>query len=212
MALPDPSLVQHVVTHFRNLGAYIIVDEVFTGLHRTGPRWGFELHGIQPDVLVGAKAMTNGLAALSFVWARDPLLDSDNFPPGSHSSTFSGNPFALSAADVVLARYEQDGAALAERSDHFRRAVATLRGAPHVASVDVTGWVARIVLDEPIASTVRDRALTIGRSNPSEGIDGLLLSTTGLAPDVVALHPALVTSPPEADAAADLLRRTLEGL
>jgi 4-aminobutyrate aminotransferase-like enzyme len=54
--------------------------------------------------------------------------------------------------------------------------------------------------------------VTAARPTASKGIDGLLLSTTGLAPDVVALHPALVTSPPEADAAADLLRRTLEGL
>ena len=210
MALPAANLVQHVVDHFRGLGALVVVDEVFTGLYRVGPRWGFELHGVVPDVVVGAKAMTNGLGALSFVWAREPLLSPESFPPGSHSTTFAANPFALAAADVVLARYEASGASIAAGARSLHEAAARLRDAPHVTRVDATGWVVRAVLDGPLAPRVREHALTAGRADPVGGWHGVLVASTGLAPDVVALHPPYVATPAELDAAVTLLVRALE--
>ena len=98
MARPDPAFIHATVAHFRSLGALVVVDEVFTGFHRTGPAHGFELYGIDPDVVVLSKALTNGAAALSAIWAREPLLDEAHFAPGAHSSTLSGTPLSLAIA------------------------------------------------------------------------------------------------------------------
>ncbi len=105
--LPDTNHPRRVVDHVRSLGGLIVVEEIFTGLHRLGPEWGFPLHSIEPDIVVASKALTNGVTPLSCMWAREPLAAPDVFPPGSHSSTFAGNPLALAVVDVVLDRWNR---------------------------------------------------------------------------------------------------------
>ncbi len=105
--LPDTNHPRRVVDHVRSLGGLIVVEEIFTGLHRLGPEWGFPLHSIEPDIVVASKALTNGVTPLSCMWAREPLAAPDVFPPGSHSSTFAGNPLALAVVDVVLDRWDR---------------------------------------------------------------------------------------------------------
>ena len=208
--LPDGAHLRRVVDHVRSLGGLIVVDEIFTGLHRLGPRWGFLLHELRPDIVVASKALTNGVTPLACVWAREPLAAPDRFPPGSHSSTFAGNPHALATVDAVLDRWAawpDPGRDVGERGRHLAAALARDCGGHRlVRQVEGVGMLARVRLAGPHALALRARAAGPG---PDEG---LLLASTGMAPDTVILHPPLTSTPAELDAMSGLLARALTAL
>jgi acetylornithine/N-succinyldiaminopimelate aminotransferase len=80
-------------------GILLIFDEVQTGMGRTGTLFGYEHFGIKPDIMTLAKALGGGLP-LGAMLAREEIATS--FGPGSHASTFGGNPVACSAGLVVM--------------------------------------------------------------------------------------------------------------
>ncbi|MBO0748523.1 MAG: aminotransferase class III-fold pyridoxal phosphate-dependent enzyme, partial [Acidimicrobiaceae bacterium] len=86
-------------------GLLMIVDEVQTGLGRTGEWFGFQHYGVVPDVVTVAKALGNGVP-IGACWARDEVADA--FVPGDHGTTFGGQPLAASAARAVLAVMEAE--------------------------------------------------------------------------------------------------------
>lgn len=92
-------------------GILFMVDEVQTGLGRTGRWFGFEHFGVEPDVVTMAKALGNGVP-IGACWAREEVAAS--FVPGDHGSTYGGQPLATSAARAVLEVIERD--ALPERA------------------------------------------------------------------------------------------------
>jgi 4-aminobutyrate aminotransferase-like enzyme len=207
--LPDSAHLRRVADHVRSLGGLIVVDEIFTGMHRLGPEWGFQLHGLDPDIVVASKALTNGVTAFSSIWVREPLGDPAVFPPGSHSSTFAGNPHALAVVDTVLDRWDgwPDAAAAVEAlAEELRAALEPLSRLDIVRGVTVIGGLARIELAGPYASRVRALAAD-ATVRP-----GLLLASTGMAPSVVALHPPLVTSAEDIRIMARVLADSLEEL
>ncbi|MGQ0839458.1 aminotransferase class III-fold pyridoxal phosphate-dependent enzyme [Actinokineospora sp.] len=208
-ALPDSGHLRRVADHVRSLGGLIVVDEIFTGLHRLGPEWGFQLHGLDPDIIVASKALTNGVTPFSCVWAREPLADPAVFPPGSHSSTFAGNPHSLAVVDTVLDRWAGwPGAteSMAEFARELRTALEVVAKRDVVRSVEVVGGLARIELTGPHASAVRAKAARADQR------PGLLLASTGMAPSVVALHPPLVTSVADIRLMAEVLDDSLKEL
>jgi 4-aminobutyrate aminotransferase-like enzyme len=216
MAVPPAGYLQAAIAQFRASGALVVVDEIFTGFHRVGPRFGFELHGVKPDIVVLSKALTNGAAGLSAVWAREPLLDPDHFPPGTHSSTFSGTPFMLSVADVVLDRFADRKAWIARVADletALRELVAeAAEAAPAVVqSTEAHGGVARLLLREPVAWDVRTAALEPSRGSQSDS-PGVLLASTGMSPDVIAVHPPLTIGAEDLAVVRDGLIRALRSL
>lgn len=206
--LPDSGHIRRVVDHVRSLGGLIVVDEIFTGLHRLGPEWGFQLHGIRPDIVVASKALTNGITPFSAVWAREPLASPATFPPGSHSSTFAGNPLALAVVETVLDRWdgwsdprpevEAKGAELAGALEKVR-----LRS-NLITKVESVGLLVRVELTRPLASRIREVA-----AMPADG-EGLLIASTGMAPSTLLLHPPLVTSSEDLGTMVELLAAALE--
>ena len=80
-------------------GILLIMDEIQTGLARTGEWFGFHHAGIRPDIVTVAKALGNGMP-IGAVWARPRVAGA--FGPGDHGSTFAGQPLALAAATAVL--------------------------------------------------------------------------------------------------------------
>ncbi len=85
--------------------ALLIIDEVQTGLGRTGRWFGFEHSGVRPDVVTMAKALGNG-APIGACWARADIAAA--FAPGDHATTFGGQPLVASAALAVLEVMERE--------------------------------------------------------------------------------------------------------
>jgi acetylornithine/succinyldiaminopimelate/putrescine aminotransferase len=100
----------------------LILDEVQTGLGRTGRWWGYEHHGIRPDIVTVAKALGNGVP-IGACWARRDVAAA--FKPGDHGSTYSGTAIATAAARAVLATLRAiDAPALAtSKGAHLRTAL-----------------------------------------------------------------------------------------
>jgi predicted acetylornithine/succinylornithine family transaminase len=112
-------------------GVLFMVDEVQTGLGRTGRWFGFQHFGVEPDVVTMAKALGNGVP-IGACWARDDVAAA--FQPGDHATTFGGQPLATAAARAVLAVMEaEDIPARAERAG--KRLADALTSLPGIAAV-----------------------------------------------------------------------------
>ena len=84
-------------------GILLVMDEIQTGLARTGRWFGYQHAGVQPDIVTMAKALGNGVP-VGAVWARSDVAAA--FVPGDHGSTFAGQPLALAAVRAVLAQMQ----------------------------------------------------------------------------------------------------------
>ena len=134
--------------------ALLILDEVQTGSGRTGEWFAFQRAGIVPDAVTVAKSIAGGfpMGALITFGAASEL-----FYPGTHNSTFGGNPLASTVANAVLAHIEDEGllANVRARGVELREAVG---GLPLVAGTRGAGLLIGIVLDRPVAAAVREAA------------------------------------------------------
>ncbi|MGR8919962.1 MAG: acetylornithine/succinylornithine family transaminase [Gammaproteobacteria bacterium] len=175
----------------------LMVDEVQTGMGRTGRWFGFQHDDIVPDVVTLAKALGNGVPIGACV-ARGAAAEV--LQPGTHGSTFGGNPLAARAALAVIEVIERDGlveraAALGQRlHDGF---VARLGGRSGVREIRHNGLMLGIVLD-------RDCPELVGTALEA----GLLINVT--AGSVVRLLPPLILSDAEADVLVDKLATLIE--
>ncbi|KKR73376.1 MAG: Aminotransferase class-III [Candidatus Levybacteria bacterium GW2011_GWC2_40_7] len=192
---PDADFMEEVVRIFRNLGALIVVDEIFCGFYRTGKMFGFQHYNFTPDIVIMSKALTNGITPLSCVWARDPYLLPKNFPPGTHSATYVNNPLAMATASSVLDRYDQwkdIDKDLSGLEKSLQRIINKIVASSSLAkSGYALGGVGRILLKDNIAGEILEIARTIAWDRPVDGVSGLILASTGMAPNVVALNPPL---------------------
>jgi len=112
-------------------GILLIIDEVQTGLARTGKWFGFHHHGIRADIVTMAKALGNGVP-IGAVWAPTGIASA--FKPGDHGSTFGGQPLAAAAACEVLRVMEEiDAPALAvEKGAELTELLGSLPGVTEV--------------------------------------------------------------------------------
>jgi len=97
--VPDEAYMRGLRVLCDQRGILLIFDEVQTGMGRTGTLFGYEHFAIKPDIMTLAKALGGGLP-LGAMLAREEIATS--FGPGSHASTFGGNPVACSAGLVVM--------------------------------------------------------------------------------------------------------------
>lgn len=150
-------------------GALLIVDEIQTGAGRTGKWFGFSHDGITPDAITLAKGIGGGfpIGALVTYGAASAL-----FTPGSHGSTFGGNPLATAVANAVLAEIENAGLVdnAAQRGAELRELIDAL-DSPLISGVRGRGLLIGVALTEPVAGAVvaaaQERGLIINAANPS---------------------------------------------
>jgi acetylornithine/N-succinyldiaminopimelate aminotransferase len=182
----DPGYLRAVRELCDERGLLLILDEVQTGLGRTGTWFGFEHAGIAPDVVTLAKALGNGMP-VGACWARTDVAAA--FRPGDHGSTYSGTAIATAAVLAVLDEMERlDAPALARtQGQRLRDALAAV---PGVASVRGLGLLLGAVLDDGIeAKAVTDACLRRG------------LVANAVAAGVVRFAPPLTVSDAEIDEA-----------
>ncbi len=138
--------------------ALLMLDEIQTGLGRTGHWFAFQAQGLEPDVVTMAKALGNGMP-VGACWARAEVAAA--FGPGDHGSTFGGQPLALAAVRATLAVMEaEDVCGRAQRAG--ARLVRGLQALPRVVSVRGAGLLLAAQLDAPVAKDVAARALQAG--------------------------------------------------
>jgi predicted acetylornithine/succinylornithine family transaminase len=134
-------------------GLLLILDEVQTGLGRTGRWFAFQHHGITPDVMTLAKGLGGGVP----IGACLASPKADVFEPGDHGSTFGGNPLACSAALAVLHVIERDGLV-----GHAAEMGEVLHGAIHglgVKEVRGVGLMQAMEFGEPRAKAFQQACL-----------------------------------------------------
>jgi acetylornithine/N-succinyldiaminopimelate aminotransferase len=170
-------------------GALLVLDEVQTGLGRTGKWFAFEHFGIRPDVVTMAKALGNGVP-IGACWATDAVASA--FVPGDHATTFGGQPLAAAAARAVLAVMEAEDVPgrAAARGAYLVEALAAL---PGVRGVRGAGLLVAAELDGAIAKEVASAALAGG------------LVVNPVTESALRLAPSLLVTEDEIDKAMVLL-------
>ena len=174
-------------------GALLWVDEVQTGIGRTGDWFGYQSSGITPDVVTVAKGLGGGvpIGVCIALGSAGEMLQ-----PGNHGTTFGGNPLATSVGLAVLDTIEKDG--LREHASSLGERIRTgLTGLPHVTDVSGRGLLIGAGLDAEIAPAVHDAALAAG----------LIINACG--PTRLRLAPPLVLTNDQADRAVAVLADVL---
>ncbi|HLI15266.1 MAG TPA: acetylornithine/succinylornithine family transaminase [Acidimicrobiales bacterium] len=176
-------------------GLLLAIDEIQTGLGRTGRWFAFQEAGILPDIVTIAKALGNGVP-VGACWARAEVAQA--FRPGDHGSTFGGQPLAMAAARATLeTMVALDAPRLAAAAGE--RLAAGLARIAGVRAVRGAGLLLGAVLAEGLdARAAVAAALELG----------LLVNCP--VPGVIRLAPPLIVSPDECDLALDILATALE--
>ena len=177
-------------------GTLLVLDEVQTGVGRTGHWFECLAQGVEPDVVTLAKGLGGGLpigAAVAFGPAADLLT------PGTHGTTFGGNPVACAAALAVLDTIAAEGLLdhVKRQGEKLRQGVEALQH-PLVDHVRGTGLLIGIVLTEPLSAQVQKAAQDAG------------ILVNAAVPDTVRLAPPLVVGDEETDAFLQALPGVLD--
>ena len=187
-------------------GILLVVDEVQSGVGRTGKWWAVEHTGVQPDIVCMAKGIASGMP-LGIMMSKSEIMD---WVPGSHASTFGGNPVCIAAALATLDVIEQE---------HLLK-----------NSEEVGNHMMKRMADWPkkyeIVGDVRGRGLMIGveiiknkktKEYGHEERDRIVelafergLLFLGCGPSTVRIAPALVVTKDEADVAVDALEEAID--
>lgn len=194
--IPAPDgFMQKVNDLCEEYGILLIVDEVQTGVGRTGSFFAHEIEDVRPDVITMAKGLGAGVpigATITRGRARDL------FTPGTHGTTFGGNPVACAAANVVLDTVDAEFLAkVTRKGDYLRQKLENL---PNVDHVRGRGLMLGVVLNAPVAK----QAVRGGLEK------GLILNAP--KENVLRLTPPLIISQHELDTALNTLRTILEEL
>ncbi len=175
-------------------GVLLILDEIQTGMGRTGEWFGFQHAGIRPDIVTMAKALGNGFPVAA-VWATDAVAAA--FGPGDHGSTFAGQPVALAAARAALDAYiEIDAPTLVREMGSYlaRRAEASVgvekvRGQGLLLALELSPAALGGRTAKDIATACLDRGLIVN----------------GVTPTALRLAPPYIVTKQQIDEAIDII-------
>jgi acetylornithine/N-succinyldiaminopimelate aminotransferase len=180
----------------REKGLLLLLDEIQTGWFRTGYPMAFMHYGISPDIVSMAKALGGGLP-LGGIIAKDNVAKS--FNPGSHGSTYSGNPVACAAgyAEINELIEKKLGDNATEVGEYF---IDKLRTLPHVKEVRGRGLLVGVELDIPNAIDVKRNAIS------------RKLLTTAIGKNIIRMVPPLIATKEDCDKAFEILKASIEAL
>jgi 4-aminobutyrate aminotransferase-like enzyme len=209
--LPDPpGLLQGAVEAIKRAGGLFIADEVQPGFGRTGEHmWGFQRHGVTPDIVTMGKPMGNGQPIAGLLASADALAQ---FGKNSrYFNTFAGNTVSCAAALAVLDTIEREGLVqhAAGIGNILREGIAGL-ASRHEAIGDVrgVGMFVGVELVSDRALRTPDRELTTRVVNRMRE-QGVLLSACAMGHNVLKIRPPLVLSAEQAGMVIDVLDEAL---
>lgn len=191
-----PGFLKKVEELCQNHEVLLIVDEVQTGIGRTGKAFAYQHDGISPDIITAAKALGNGLPVGAMI-GKQKLVDT--FGPGSHGTTFGGNPLVMAAAGAVLDVVFDESflSEIVEKGEYlFNELKGQLSDLSFVEEIRGKGLMIGIVCCEnvaPIVAALRKQ--------------GLLVLVAG--PNVIRLLPPLIVTKEEIDQAVSMIAKEI---
>jgi acetylornithine/N-succinyldiaminopimelate aminotransferase len=189
----DQAFVQEVFSFCKSRDILLIIDEVQTGVGRTGTLFCYQQFGIEPDVLSFAKGISAGLP-FGGILANESCAGV--FSPGTHATTFGGNPICAAGAVAVLNEMTPEFLAdVAQKGAYLRETIAGWN-LPVVSSVRGLG----LMIGIGVTCSHRDAVVQLGEK-------GLLALTAGA--DTIRLMPPLTISKAEIDAGLAILKQVL---
>ncbi len=189
----DADYVAKVAAFCKERDILVIVDEVQTGVGRTGKFLACEHFGLKPDIITLAKGLGGGLPIGAVMMNRKVAA---HMQPGSHGSTFGGNPVCCAGALAVMET--MDDAFMANVNARAAQLRAGLAKLPHVQEVSGLGLMVGIAFDGSI------KAADVRAACEKEGLLVLTAKTR------LRLLPPLILTAEDVDAALDTLRKVLE--
>jgi len=197
--LADPLYLRQVRQWCDEKGILLILDEIQTGIGRSGRMFAYEVYGIEPDILTLAKGMGSGIP----VGAILAKTHASVFGTGEHGSTFGGNPLACEAARAVVSYIIQNDLCrhASEMGRLLQSGLASLVAEfGCVKSTKGLGLLQALVLEAETADKVVLDCLN----------QGLLVNR--LKPDALRFMPSLIIAPDEINRALEILRRVLKAV
>ncbi len=199
--VPGPDYLKEVRSLCDRRGLLLIIDEVQTGIGRTGKLFAYEHSGIKPDIMTLAKGLGNGLP-IGAVLTTEKVAEA--FGPGDHGSTFGGNPLACAAALATLHTVLEDGLLLDQcrrMGGYLMKRLNTIKEEFSSTVIDVRGMGLLVGLEitrecSPIVKACLER--------------GLLVNCT--AGNVIRFMPPLIVERDDIDEMLDTLEEVLERL
>jgi acetylornithine/N-succinyldiaminopimelate aminotransferase len=197
--IPESNYLTQVRAWCDEKGLVLILDEVQTGIGRTGTLFGYEQYHVEPDVITLAKGLGGGMA-IGAILAKDRV---SVFSPGEHGSTYGGNPLACSVAYDVI-QYVLDNN-LVENArvmgKHFLEGLMGLKEKfPFVTDARGKGLLLALEFEKDVAEQV-----TLGCMN-----GGLLVNK--VKPNAIRFMPPLIVGQKEIDEALGILAKVLQNL
>ena len=188
----DPEFVKQVEALCREKDVLLIIDEVQTGIGRTGSLFCFQQYGIRPDVVTMAKGLGGGVP-IGAVLAAESC--SNVLTPGTHATTFGGTPIVCAAANAVLDTVATGDflAAVREKGEYLKNGILSL-GSPNIHGVRGMGLMLGIIVDEGKHAAFANKLIE----------KGVLAITAGK--NAVRLLPPLTISKEEMDEALTIMK------
>ena len=188
----DPAFVKQVEALCREKDLLLIIDEVQTGIGRTGSLFCFQQYGIRPDVVTMAKGLGGGVP-IGAVLAAESC--SNVLTPGTHATTFGGTPIVCAAANAVLDTVATGEflTAVREKGEYLKNGILSL-GSPNIHGVRGMGLMLGIIVDEGKHAAYANKLIE----------KGVLAITAGK--NAVRLLPPLTISKEEMDEALTIMK------
>ena len=185
-------------------GILLVSDEVQSGCGRTGKWWAIEESGVEPDIVCLAKGIASGMP-LGVCMTRAEIMD---WAPGSHASTFGGNPVSIAAALATMDILSREGIANAARVGEFM--LERLRGwkQSHPMVGDVRGRGLMIGIEIVKDKATREPAVGAAQPHRDAGLRARPM-VLGCGETSLRLSPPLIVTKEEATVALDILEESL---
>lgn len=178
----------------------LVFDEVQVGIGRSGKLWSYEYLGIEPDIFTSAKGLAGGIPIGAMMCKKF----CDVLSPGTHASTFGGNPFVTAVALTVLKTIKKENLLqnVQARGEQLRTSLRAITQKYPTLFTEVRGW--GLINGIELKQEIKLTSLDIVKAAME---DGLLLAPAG--PKVLRFVPPLIVSETEVERATEILERVL---
>jgi acetylornithine/succinyldiaminopimelate/putrescine aminotransferase len=197
--VPDPDYLPGVRQLCDEQNVLLFLDEIQTGMGRTGTMFGFQHYEFKPDIMTLAKGLGGGIPVAAIVANEKASV----FEPGDHGTTFGGQPFATAVALAVATTLLDEGIPeqVAKNGEHLQRRLLALEDTrPEVVEVRGQGLLVAIGFKSDIAADVAAAARERG------------LLCNNVRPNAIRLMPPLTVSEAELDRAVEILDEALQAV